>query len=141
MVVKNKDVRSWLEKRAKTPQPADLAKMPVQGLYMFDQMGPAAVIDFALSHHFDAKEYSFDHSLADFVASQSGVPATKYGGLGPYLPGGWMAKGMSKAKYTARFYCPEKLGGDNFCLLTESLFGGAFHNKDELRTQGPMFWK
>jgi len=135
MLVKNKDIRQFLSRGS--GRTVD-SRMPVKGVYMFDQMGPLSLIDFSLTEGFDANSGTFDFNMTKAMV-QTGVPSAKYGGIGPYLPGGWLAKGFAKLEYNVRFFCPPQLADGDHCILAEDVMGAGFPTKEESMKK-PMVW-
>ncbi|CAE7643668.1 yfkN, partial [Symbiodinium pilosum] len=133
LVVPNREIRDFL-KRTGLKGGAEAAG-PLQGVYMFDQMGPMAWIDFSYATWNPSIEAA-DFSM-DTVTAQSGVPAPEFGGIGPFIPGGYLLPVPEKGQYKVRFYCPAKMKDGDHCKVVESLFGQPYPNKDEV---GLMLW-
>ena len=105
---------------------------------MFDQMGPAGWIDFSYLTKWDPSTGAMDTNIYDITA-QSGVPAPRFGGIGPFMPGGYLIAGAEKLQYRVRFYCPTPLHDNDYCRVVESFLGHPFPGQDE--PAGPMFWR
>lgn len=137
--VPNSEVRNFLlqaglkGKAAASPQ---YEKLPLKGVFMFDQMGPAGWIDFSYVSSWDADKGEAVINMWDLTAP-SGVPTPKYGGIGPYFPGGYLLAATEWLQYRVRFSCPPLQDG-KYCLLKESVFGKPFADKDD--QGGPMLW-
>ena len=108
---------------------------PLQGVYMFDQMGPCGWIDFS-TLKLTPSSKAGDFNIFDITA-QAGVPAPEYAGIGPFVPGAYLLAGAQKMEYKVRFYCPSKLHDGDFCTVADSFFGQPF--LDDYKP-GPMLW-
>ena len=111
------------------------AAFPLQGIYMFDQMGPVGWIDFS-NLKLDPSSKAGDLDMWDLTA-QAGVPEPKFGGIGPFVPGTYLMPYAEKMQYKVRFYCPSTLQDGEYCFVGDSLFGKSFSEKYEA---GPMLW-
>ena len=96
------------------------AQPPLQGVYMFDQMGPTGWIDFSYATHWEPSAGALDVNMYDITA-QSGVPEPRFGGIGPFLPGGYLLAGIEFAQSQMRFYCPTTLQDQEPWFLYEFL--------------------
>lgn len=108
---------------------------PVQGVYMFDQMGPTGWIDFSTAK-VDPSSKAADVNIYDITA-QAGVPEPKFGGIGPFMPGSYLVAGAEKIQYKVRFYCPTSLEDGEYCFVADSFFGQPF---SEQYQAGAMLW-
>eukprot|EP00435_Cladocopium_sp_Y103_P045081 s1141_g12.t2 len=134
LLVPNKEIRSFLKKvGAKGDGPG--AAFPLQGVYMFDQMGPVGWIDFS-NLKLDPSSKAGDINIFDCTA-QAGVPEPKFGGIGPFIPGSYLIPYAEKMQYKVRFYCPSTLQDGEYCFVGDSFFGKPFSDKYEA---GPMLW-
>ena len=108
---------------------------------MFDQMGPAGWIDFSYLTKWDPSTGAMDTNIYDITA-QSGVPAPRFGGIGPFMPGGYLIAGAEKMQSTMRFYCPVHVRDGDRCLIVGSSSGNPFPDRDEAgRTHFRMMLK
>jgi len=143
--LKNKDVLHYLAKKAaeaKAAKPSCDFPFPLKGLYMFQGMASAALIDLGRLENCNMEDSSADSDLSK-LSVQKGVPSAKFGGIGPYLPGGWLVKVFTSAQYHVRWYCPGTLKDGDYCILTESLMGRPYPPKEDvvgLKGHGPMTW-
>ncbi|CAE7479375.1 unnamed protein product [Symbiodinium natans] len=133
LAVPNKEIRSFLlEHGARGPmaqRPED-EQPPLRGVYMFDQMGPTGWIDFSYSSLWEPSTGAMDVNMYDITA-QSGVPAPKFGGIGPFVPGGLLLAGIELAQSQMRFYCPARMQDQDSCVIVGSSAGKPFPKKDE----------
>ena len=144
LVIPNKEIRRFLETygmkgpmatRPESEQPS------LRGVYMFDQMGPAGWIDFSYLTKWDPSTGAMDTNIYDITA-QSGVPAPRFGGIGPFMPGGYLIAGAEKMQSTMRFYCPVHVRDGDRCLIVGSSSGNPFPDRDEAgRTHFRMMLK
>jgi len=136
LLVPNKEIRSFLQKVGLKGGMSDAnGQFPLQGVYMFDQMGPAAWIDFSMLK-WDPSSKAADANIFDCTA-QAGVPDPKFGGIGPFIPGSYLLSVATKGQYKVRFFCPPKLHDGEHCLVADSIMGQAFPDKYEA---GAMLW-
>ena len=141
LVVKNEEIRNfllqhgWKGPMAERPEGE---QAPLQGVYMFDQMGPAGWIDFSTLSQETPGSGAWDINIWDITA-QYGSPTPKFGGIGPFIPGGYLLVGAEKIQYRVRFYCPAQMKDGDYCRVVESFAGSEFPGKDD--SAGPMYWK
>ena len=79
MVLKNKDVRKWLETRSlmgPMPKHPQYDKMPMKGVYMFDRLGTASLVDFSYLEKWDLNTGEFELDMRN-VFFQTGMPPVK----------------------------------------------------------------
>lgn len=145
--ISNKEIEQFMEKKAlqfKAASSAEKCKFPLQGLYMFDGMGAAALMDFGKLRNCTSN--SADSDLTSDAALQTGVPSAEFGGIGPYLPGTLMGAGFKTLQYKVRWFCSDitkKLEDGEHCMLTESLFGHPFPPMEDVvsvKGKGAMTW-
>ncbi|CAE8672163.1 unnamed protein product [Polarella glacialis] len=146
MIVKNSDVRAYLASKSlagpMTQHPLYAEKFPVKGVYYFDKMGSAGVVDFSYLENWNPEVGTFELDM-QYTICQTGVPSnTTSGGWGPYLPGGYMLKAIVALSYQNQFSCgaADRMpmqDGDS-CTLSESIFG-ASHESETLGKMG-MAW-
>lgn len=137
ITVKNADVRGFLEKQTlKGPivNHPNYAEFPVKGVYMYKDLGPAAVEDFSFAYDWDQKNNSFWLSM-EHAMMQSGIP-DKHAGMGPYLPGTWMGSLFNFVDYKVFFRCPPNpiLDGQH-CEVDGQMLGMILGDTDESNYQ------
>lgn len=135
LVVPNKDIRAFLEK-AGLKGGMDDKSSPLRGLYMFHLMGPVGWIDFSYAS-WDSAIQAAEIDMRT-ITVQSGVPTPEFGGIGPFVPGGYMVPLVNQIKYKVRFYCPKQMKDGDYCNVVESLFGKPMPAKED--PPGPMLW-
>ena len=138
------EIRSFLQKVGLKGGMSDAnGQFPLQGVYMFDQMGPAAWIDFSMLK-WDPSSKAADANIFDCTA-QAGVPDPKFGGIGPFIPGSYLLSVATKGQYKVRFFCPPKLHDGEHCLVADSIMGQAFPDKYEagamLLAHDAVWWR
>lgn len=133
LTVPNGQIRDFLQK-AGLKGGAE-PRGPLNGVYMFEQMGPMAWIDFSYAT-WEPSIGAADISMGT-VTAQSGVPSLEFGGIGPYFPGGYVVPVIEWGQYNVRFYCPAEMKDGDYCKVVESLFHKPFPKKDEI---GSMLW-
>jgi len=137
-VVRNADVRRFLQSctlNGPMANHTNYAKFPVKGVYMFQGLGPAALEDFSHARDWDEQANTFELDMRHTIM-QSGVD-TKYGGIGPYVPGLWMSKifWSSFMNYKNLFRCPKgPLLDEQRCEIDSSVLG-ANYTRDQTGTQ------
>lgn len=131
LLVPNKEIRNFMKK---VGTKGGTAAFPLQGVYMFDQMGPVGWIDFS-NLKLDSSKAG-DINIWDCTA-QAGVPEPKFGGIGPFIPGSYLLPYAEKMQYKVRFYCPSTLQDGEYCFVGDSFFGKPFSDTYEA---GPMLW-
>lgn len=140
LVVKNEDVRRWLETRSgkgpmvKHPQ---YKSFPIKGVYMFHRLGTAALVDFSYLENWNVEAGQFDLNMS-YCFFQTGMPPLEYGYWGYYVPGAIMTRVLPAIGNRNRFTCPKVLKDGDSCVLTDSIFGRPFE-EDLIRKVG-MRW-
>ena len=129
----NEEIRSFMRKVGRKGD--GTATFPLQGVYMFDQMGPVGWIDFS-NLKLDPSSKAGDVNIYDCTA-QAGVPEPKFGGIGPFIPGSYLIPYAEKMQYKVRFYCPSTLQDGEYCFVGDSFLGSPFSDTYEA---GPMLW-
>lgn len=133
-VIKNSEVRSYLQEHtlkggmARHPR---YSEFPVKGVYMFQYLGPASLIDFSHLSDWDEEENTFELDMS-WCMAQSGIPWRQAGLIGPFVPGALLGKAIPITSYKNKWYCPRRpmQDGQN-CSIVASFFGGSYETDIE----------
>mmetsp|Transcript_127942 Transcript_127942/g.331739 ORF Transcript_127942/g.331739 Transcript_127942/m.331739 type:complete len:284 (+) Transcript_127942:96-947(+) len=116
MVIKNKDIRRYLETSAMKGDMSkhpNYAKFPLKGVHMFTNLGGYALVDFSQLENWDEDENTFEINMTKACLYQSGWSCTQGSMLCPFfwtafIPGGPIMRVFRAIGYWNKFYLPSK---------------------------------
>jgi len=149
MVIKNADIRSYLENSAgkgdMTKHP-NYKNFPIKGVYMFTNLGPIALADFSNMENWDEKKHTYEIDMLKCCTFQSGRPQTFGGLVGPmmftaFVFGANMMRVFRTVKYWNQFQSPTKTAlKEGLRIPVVASMNGDAYSKDPEGKMGFTQW-